>query len=63
MKVDPGTLTKKKQLEQTEAAELGFLRPVGGYHRIHQSRNADIVQELNVFDLCEKINECQQNDN
>jgi hypothetical protein len=32
-------LTKKKELQQIEAEEMRFVRPVAGYRRIDQSRN------------------------
>jgi hypothetical protein len=50
----------KKQLRETEAVKMRFLRTVAGYRRTYQRRGVDIRQELNIFVLRKKLNECQQ---
>jgi hypothetical protein len=54
------TLTKQ-QLQQTESSEMRFLRSVAGYRRMDKERNTDIKQELNIFNLGEKVKEYQWN--
>jgi hypothetical protein len=51
----------KQQLQQIESADMRFLRSVEGYRRIDKKRNADIKQELNIFNLGEKNKQYQQN--
>jgi hypothetical protein len=50
----------KKDLRQIEAAEMRYFRLVSGYRRTDQRKNEDIRQDLNIFNLREKINACQQ---
>jgi hypothetical protein len=43
------TITKKKQEEKIETAEIKFLKRVAGYRRKDQIRNTEIREELNIF--------------
>jgi hypothetical protein len=54
------TLTEQ-QLQQTESSEMRFLGSVAGYRRTDKKRNTDIIQNLKIFSLEEKIREYQQN--
>jgi hypothetical protein len=45
----------KQQLQQIESSEIIFLRSVAGYRRMDTKRNTDIRQELNTFNLGEKV--------
>jgi hypothetical protein len=40
---------------------MRFVRSVAGYRRMDTERNADIRQDLKIFNVGEKIKEYQQN--
>jgi hypothetical protein len=46
-------------LQQIESSEIRFLKSVAGYRRKDKNRNIDIRQELNIFNLGEKVKEYQ----
>lgn len=48
------TLTKK-QLRPIELSRMRFRRSMEGYRRMETKRNTDIRQELNIFNLGERI--------
>jgi hypothetical protein len=48
------TITRKKEA-RIETAQMNFLRSVAGYKRIDQIRNSKTREELNIFNLNDKI--------
>jgi hypothetical protein len=54
------TLTRQ-QIQQIKSSEKRFLRSVAGYRRTDEKRDTDIRQNLKIFNLGQKIRECQQN--
>jgi hypothetical protein len=52
------TLTKR-QKSRLEAAEMRFLRLLGGYRLIDQRRNEDVREELQIIDINSRIKDYQ----
>jgi hypothetical protein len=57
MAMNPGP---KHQFQQIGSSDMGFLRSVVGYSRTDKERNIDIRQQINIFNIGERVKDADR---